>query len=89
MNQPVTLKGVKSGIILKLSGEGDFEKLLPQIEKKFRESASFFGNKHMILSIEGRDVDDEEAGQILELLVKTHHCCSQQERKEEDRTCRG
>ncbi|MBR5376648.1 MAG: septum site-determining protein MinC [Lachnospiraceae bacterium] len=69
MNQPVTLKGVKSGIILKLSGEGDFEKLLPEIEKKFKESASFFGNKHMILSIEGRDVDDEEAAQILELLV--------------------
>ncbi|MCR5651690.1 MAG: septum site-determining protein MinC [Lachnospiraceae bacterium] len=70
MNQPVTLKGVKSGIILKLSEEGDFEKLLPQIEKKFKESASFFGNRHMILSIEGRDIDDEEAGQILELLVK-------------------
>ncbi|MBQ7463816.1 MAG: septum site-determining protein MinC [Lachnospiraceae bacterium] len=70
MNQPVTLKGVKSGIILKLSDEGDFEKLLPEIEKKFKESASFFGNRHMILSIEGRDVDDMEAGEILELLVK-------------------
>ncbi len=70
MNQAVTLKGVKSGIILKLSEEVDFEKLLPQIEKKFKESASFFGNKHMILSIEGRDIDDEEAAQILELLVK-------------------
>ena len=69
MNQAVSLKGVKSGIILKLSDEGDFEKLLPDIEKKFKESASFFGNKHMILSIEGRDVDDYEAGQILELLV--------------------
>lgn len=70
MNQPVTLKGVKSGIILKLSDEGDFEKLLPEIEKKFKESASFFGNRHMILSIEGRDVDDMEAAEILELLVK-------------------
>ncbi len=70
MNQPVTLKGVKSGIILKLSDEGDFEKLLPDIRKKFKESASFFGNRHMILSIEGRDVDDEEAAEILKLLVE-------------------
>ncbi len=70
MNQPVTLKGVKSGIILKLSEEGDFEKLLPEIRKKFKESASFFGNRHMILSIEGRDVDDVEAGEILKLLVE-------------------
>ncbi len=69
MSQAVTVKGVKSGLILKLTDEGEFEELLPQIEKKFRESASFFGNKHMVLSIEGRDVSDEEAAQVLRLLI--------------------
>ena len=70
MNQPVTVKGVKSGIILKLTDEGEFDKLLPLIEKKFKESAAFFGNRHMVLSIEGRDINEEQAGEVLDLLLK-------------------
>ncbi len=70
MSQPVTLKGVKSGLIVKLSDQGDFKDLIPEIQKKFKEGAGFFGNRHMILSIEGRDVNEEEAGQILKLLTE-------------------
>ena len=68
MSQPVTLKGVKSGLIVKLAPEGSFEDLVPEIQKKFQEGAGFFGNKHMILSIEGRDIDEDEAAEILALL---------------------
>ena len=70
MSQPVTVKAVKSGLIVKLADDVEFEELLPRIESKFRESASFFGNKNMVLSIEGRDVSDAEAGEILKLLVE-------------------
>ncbi len=69
MSQPVTVKAVKSGLIVKLADDVEFEELLPKIEKKFRESSSFFGNKHMVLSIEGRDVSDAQAAEILRLLV--------------------
>jgi len=68
--QSVTVKGVKSGLILKLTDHGDFESLLPDIERKFKESSAFFGNKHMVLSIEGRDINDEQASEVLKLLVK-------------------
>lgn len=68
MEQQVTIKGVKSGIVLKLSGEGDFEELLPQISEKFESSASFFGASRTALSIEGRNVSEEEAEKILDVI---------------------
>ncbi|MCR5486381.1 MAG: septum site-determining protein MinC [Lachnospiraceae bacterium] len=70
MSQPVTLKGVKSGLIVKLTDQGNFADLVPEIKKKFKEGAAFFGTKHMILSIEGRDVNEEETAEILKLLTE-------------------
>jgi septum site-determining protein MinC len=70
MSQPVTVKAVKSGLIVKLADDVEFEELLPRIEKKFRESASFYGTKHMVLAIEGRDLNDDEAAEVLRLLVE-------------------
>ncbi len=68
MEQQVTIKGVKSGIVLKLTKEADFEELLPQISEKFESSASFFGASRMALSIEGRNVSEKEAEKILEVI---------------------
>lgn len=70
MADRVTLKGVKSGIVLRLPEAGDFNELLPQVEDKFKNAAEFFGNKHLILSIEGRKVTETEAAQILRLLAE-------------------
>ena len=70
MADRVTLKGVKSGIVLRLPETGDFNELLPQVEDKFKNAAEFFGNKHLILSIEGRKVTEAEAAQILRLLAE-------------------
>ena len=70
MSEKVTLKGVKSGIVLRLPEEGDFESLLPGVENKFKNAAEFFGNKHLILSIEGRRITEPEAAQILRLLAE-------------------
>ncbi len=66
----VTLKGVKSGIVLKLPTDCSFEELLPQVEEKFINTAEFFGEKHLILSIEGRELSEMEAAQILRLLAE-------------------
>lgn len=70
MAEKVTLKGVKSGIVLRLPESGEFESLLPGIEDKFKNAAEFFGSKHLILSIEGRRISEAEAGQILMLLAE-------------------
>ncbi len=70
MAAKVTLKGVKSGIVLRLPKEGEFEELLPAIEDKFTNAAEFFGSKHLILSVEGRQVSEQQAGQILMLLME-------------------
>lgn len=70
MADRVTLKGVKSGIVLKLPESGEFEALLPAVEDKFKNTAEFFGNKHLILAIEGRTLTEYEAAQILKLLAE-------------------
>ena len=70
MADRVTLKGVKSGIVLRLPEGGEFEDLLPAVQDKFTNAAEFFGSKHLILSIEGRRISEQEAGQILMLLVE-------------------
>lgn len=70
MADRVTLKGVKSGIVLRLPEAGEFEALLPAVEDKFRNAAEFFGSKHLILSIEGRQISEQQAGQILILLAE-------------------
>ncbi len=70
MAERVTLKGVKSGIVIRLPESGEFSQLLPQVEEKFKNTADFFGNKHLILSIEGRKVSETEAAEILKLLAE-------------------
>jgi septum site-determining protein MinC len=70
MADKVTLKGVKSGIVLRLPETGEFNDLLSQVEEKFKNTADFFGNKHLILSIEGRKLEPAEAAQILKLLAE-------------------
>ena len=68
MSQPVAIKGVKSGIVLKLDSSMDFNELLPLIKEKFSASASFFGKAGMALSIEGRSVTEEETSKIIDII---------------------
>ena len=68
MSQPVAIKGVKSGIVLKLDSRMDFNELLPLIKEKFSAAASFFGSAGMALSIEGRPVSEAETSRIIEII---------------------
>ncbi len=68
MSQPVLIKGVKSGMVLRLDSEMYFDELLPLITEKFEASASFFGNVKVVLSIEGRSVTEEETNKILNIV---------------------
>ncbi len=68
MNQPVSIKGVKSGLVLKLDKKKEFSELIPLMQEKFSTSAAFFGKSKMVLSIEGRAVSDEETQSILKII---------------------
>ncbi len=64
----VTIKGVRSGIVLKLDKDVSFEELLPQISEKFESSSSFFGASRTALKIEGRNTGEEETEKILNII---------------------
>lgn len=59
MRNAVKIKSFPNGIALYLSEEIPFEKLLEEIGYKFSNARNFFGSATMVLSIEGRQVDDE------------------------------
>jgi len=65
MEQYVTIKGVKSGIVLKLDGGVSFDELLPQISERFESASSFFGTSKIVLKIEGRDLSEEETEKVI------------------------
>ena len=68
MNQKVTIKGTKSGIILVLDDKYPFELLQKEIADKFKEAAAFFGKSSMGLVIRGRDLDDEQETRVVEII---------------------
>ena len=64
----VAIKGTKSGIILVLDHTMDFEQLKSEIAQKFRQSSDFLGNAAIALSIEGRNLTDEQQRQVLDII---------------------
>ncbi len=70
MAQPVILKGVRSGLCLKLDPDMQFEKLTPFIRDKFASSASFFGGSKVVLSVEGRVLSEKEADTVMDIITE-------------------
>ncbi len=68
MDNAVTIKGTKSGIILVLSPDMSFESLSDSIADKFREAASFLGRHSMGLLIRGRKLSDEECDKVVSII---------------------
>lgn len=68
MKNNVIIKGNKYGIILILNNELPFEELKEEIIQKFKDSAGFFGNAQMALSIEGRKLSAEEEKELLDII---------------------
>ena len=53
MREPVNIKGTKSGIILVLDPDMDYEELKEAIKEKFITSQKFFGDAMIALTFEG------------------------------------
>ncbi len=68
LEQAVTIKGTKSGIILVLDESLSFDALSESIADKFEEAASFLGKNKMGLLIRGRKLSDEETDQVVRII---------------------
>ncbi|MBQ3796229.1 MAG: septum site-determining protein MinC [Butyrivibrio sp.] len=71
MNQTVTIKGTKSGIILVLDKNTPFDELRAEIALRFSEASSFLGKNKMGLIIRGRNLSDNEQEQVVETINKS------------------
>lgn len=69
MKNAVRIKNTSGGMTVYLDAEMEFEQLLSEIGKKFGESAKFFGNVQTVLSLEGRELSEEEEAQIVDVIT--------------------
>ena len=68
LEQTVTIKGTKSGIILVLNPSISFEELSSSIADKFKEASSFLGKHNMGLLIRGRELSEEQTDHVVKLI---------------------
>ena len=68
VNNDVIIKGNKYGIIVVLNPDISFNELKEQVAEKFRESSKFCEDAKMALSFEGRDLNNEEEKEILDII---------------------
>ncbi len=68
LEQSVTIKGTKGGIILVLDPSISFDELAPLIAEKFRDASSFLGKHDMGLLVRGRDLSEEEMDTVVSII---------------------
>ena len=89
MRQTVVIKGNRYGITVFLDPQTEFDVLLEDLGKKFRESAKFFKDAKMALSIEGKKLDNEQQRRIVETISDNSQmeilCILSQDKEEEAR----
>ncbi|SFP46669.1 septum site-determining protein MinC [Butyrivibrio proteoclasticus] len=70
MNQAVTIKGTKSGIILVLDKETPFEDIKVEAAKRFEEASGFLGHNAMGLIVRGRRLSEQEENEIVNIITE-------------------
>lgn len=88
MNQAVTIKGTKSGIILVLDNETPFEELKVEAAKRFDEASGFLGHNNMGLIVRGRKLSELEEKEIVDIITEHSQLkivCVIDEESEEER----
>lgn len=68
MNSSVIIKSTKYGIRLLLDENAPFETLVTDLCHKFADSRKFWGDAHMIITIEGRELTSGETGCIVDAI---------------------
>lgn len=68
MKNTVMIKGTKSGIILVLNPQTEWDTLKKEIAAKFKSSSRFLGDAQKAISFRGRDLSDDEQQEVLEII---------------------
>lgn len=71
MAATVRIKSYPNKIVLYLNADSSFEELLQDIRTKFSETAHFFGNAKMILTLSGRELSEEEEQKIIDTITES------------------
>ncbi len=70
MRNAVVIKGNKAGMTVIMDPELPFDELLQAVEKKFKETARFWGSAQMTLTLEGRTLTANEEFQIVNTITE-------------------
>ena len=70
MKNSVILKSFPNGILVILDGTISFQELLADIGVKFREADGFFKDASVAISIEGRELTEEQEREILDAITQ-------------------
>jgi len=68
MKNSVVIKGMKSGIVIMLDKNLEYEKLKGDITQKFKSSSKFLGNADVCVNFEGRKLSDEQVDDVLGVI---------------------
>lgn len=68
MSDTVVIKGSKSGIILVLSPDVDYQTLKKDVAAKFKASAAFLGESSKAISFQGHKLTDEQKMEIIDII---------------------
>lgn len=89
MSQTVVIKGNRYGISVFLDPQTDFDTIQKEVAVKFRESAQFFKNAKVALSLEGKRLTAEQQRKILDVISDNSQveilCIMSQDEEEERR----
>lgn len=68
MENLVKITGSKSGIILRLDPEAEWEQIKTEVADKFQSTADFWGDAQKAIAFEGRELDDAGQDEIMKII---------------------
>ena len=68
MKDTVVLKGTRSGIILVLNEETDYETLKKDVASKFRASSAFLGAAQKAITFRGKKLTEEQKMELVDII---------------------
>jgi len=88
MKNSVVIKGMKSGIVIMLDKNLEYEKLKGDITQKFKSSSKFLGNADVCVNFEWRKLSDEQVDDVLGVIKENtdlNVCCVISKDEKEDK----
>ncbi|MGO5052325.1 septum site-determining protein MinC [Lachnospiraceae bacterium LCP25S3_G4] len=71
MDNLVTIKSNKYGLVVHLDPEAPYNLLITEIEHKFKDAAKFFKDAKLAATFEGRVLTNEEEQEVVDIISKT------------------